>query len=206
MIHRTDEHLPWRWLADRRDGVIAPARAVEADAHLATECRCCRARESSVRRVVAAVAAGALERPPAAADRRVVAAFASVRGVARRPAADVLFGALVLDQQCDLALAMRSDGADSRRLLWSLPGYEIDASLVAESGRCDVLGQIVPSGDEPGAAMSGEVRAVRGRRTIATAPVAPDGRFTFRGLPAGPQTFEGTVEGRAFVLPPVVLG
>lgn len=210
MIHRKDAHLPWRWLADRRDGALDAARAAEADAHLVGGCALCAARDRTVRRLVAAVAAGPLESPPADADRRARAVYALRRRAPRvRDALDVTVGVLVVDQRSDLALALRSPGDETRRLLWDVGGWDVDASVVLRGGRADLLAQVVPPGDEPSVRLGGEVRAVRGRRTVATSPVAPDGRFTFRGLPCGAWVFEGRVASplgdRAFVLPLVVL-
>jgi hypothetical protein len=204
VIHRTDDHVPFRWLADRADGLLPAGPAGEADAHLASGCAPCRARDRSVRRLVAAIAAGPLETPPAAADRRVVSAF--VRSRAPRAAdLDALFGTLVLDQRADLLMAVRSSGADVRRLLWTVGAWEVDASVVASGAGTDLLGQAVRAEETGDGAVTGEVRARRGRRVAATAPVAADGRFTFRGLAPGAWTLEGVLDGRAFVLPLLVL-
>lgn len=202
MIHRTDDHLPWRWLADHADGLLAPAQAGAARDHLAAGCSRCCARDRSVRRMVAAIGAGPLDAPPASADRRVVALFPRLRS-ALRPQSGVLFGALVLDQRADLLLAVRSGAPDGRRLLWTVGDYEIDASVVGSEGRIDVLGQVVRADGD--AAVTGEVRVVRGRRAVAASRVAADGRFTFRALSAGACVVEGTLDGRAFSLPLLVL-
>lgn len=203
MIARRTPHLPFRWLADRRDGTLSAPRTAEADEHLATGCRLCAARSETVRRLVAAVAAGPLDRAPAAVDRRVVALYDTHRAPR---ADDVLVGALVADighgVAPDLALSLRAAPDGPRRLLWRAGVYEIDAMVVPREGRADLLGQVVADSGRP---VAGIVRASRGPRTLAASALAADGRFTFRGLAAGPVVLEGTLDGRAFVLPLLAL-
>jgi len=203
MIRRRDVHLPWRWLVERADGALAATASAETEAHLASGCDRCTRADRVVRRLRAAVAAGALESPPAVADRRVLEMIRRLR--AARDAADVLVATLVLDRSPDEALSLRGAAPEERRLLWTMPGYEIDASVVASARGADLLGQIVPEDDTLGSAMDGEVRVLRGRRVVASARVAPDGRFTFRGLPRGVVEIEGVARGQAFVLPGFVV-
>ena len=218
MIHATDGHIPFRVLADRRDGTLAPSRAAGVEAHLATGCAQCVARDGNLRRIVTAVAAGALETPPAAADRRVVALFPKVAAAFRRTADGssrerTLVGTLVSDRRFDAAFdaefatsyALRAADDGARRLLWALGSYEVDASVVGRGATADVLGQVVPLDDAPDAQLSGEVHAVRGRRAVQSSSIETDGRFTFRGLAPGAYVFEGAVDGRPFILPLVVL-
>jgi hypothetical protein len=221
---RRDEHLPWRWLADRHDGALGADDAAEADLHLASGCARCTARDRTLRRLVAAVAAGPLERPPAAADRRARALFSAWRDAPASGGAVV--GVLVADTRPELATSLRAGADDTRRLLWDVGGWDVDASVVLYDGRADLLGQVLRAGDRPDAVLVGEVRAFRGRRAVAAVPIRADGRFTFRGLACGAYVFEGRVREeesagaaapaaspredggieRAFVLPLVVLG
>jgi hypothetical protein len=209
MIHRHDEHIPFRWMADRADGTLDAARTAECDAHLAEPCAACSARFANVREMLATIRAGTLEEPPHALDRRVVALFAANRPGTSWAPADALVGALASDFTADLGYAMRSGAATSRRLLWTVGDYELDAAVTPAGAGLDVLAQVVPLGDSADA-LGGRVRAVRGRRAVAESAIAPDGRFTFRGLRPGGYTFEGEIAaagaGRAFVLPMVVLG
>lgn len=199
MIRRRDVHLPWRWLVERADGTLAAGAAAESEQHLASGCARCAAADRTVRRLRAALAAGPLEPPPAVADRRVLEMIRRLR--AARDRAGVLVATLVLDRRADGAPALRSATDEARRLLWTMPGYEVDASVVGGPDGTDLLGQVVPEGDTPGAAVAGAVRALRGGRTIGRTTLAADGRFTFRNLPRGVLVLEGTVDGHAFVLP-----
>ena len=203
MIRRRDVHLPWRWLVERADGALAAAASAESEAHLASGCGRCTHADRVVRRLRAAVAAGPLDAPPAVADRRVLEMVRRLR--AARDADDVLIATLVLDRRPDEALSLRAAAPEERRLLWTMPGYEIDASVVATARGADVLGQIVPEEDAAGTPMDGEVRARRGRRVVAYSRVAPDGRFTFRSLARGLVEIEGVARGQAFVLPGFVV-
>lgn len=223
MIHRHDEHIPFRWLADRADGTLDPARVAECDAHLAEPCAPCSARFENVKSMLDVIRAGTLEEPPHTLDRRVVALFAENRPGTSWAPEEALVGALMSDFTADLGYAMRSGAATSRRLLWTVGEYELDAAVTPAGAGLDVLAQVVPLGSDaehvPGDAVSdgtlaGRVRAVRGRRAVAEASIESDGRFTFRGLKPGGYTFEGEIASagaasgaaRPFVLPMVVLG
>lgn len=219
MIHRHDEHIPFRWMADRADGTLDAARAAECDAHLAEPCASCSARFANVQSMLDVIRAGTLEEPPHTLDRRVVALFAENRPGTSWAPEEALVGALMSDFTADLGYAMRSGAAASRRLLWTVGEYELDAAVAPVGAGLDVLAQVVPAGDVPGdAVLAGRVRAVRGRRAVAEASIESDGRFTFRGLKPGGYTFEGEIAcagassseapgaARPFVLPMVVLG
>jgi len=203
MRRRRDAHLPWRWLVERADGTLTPADAAESDRHLAAGCATCAAADAAVARLRAALAAGPLETPPAVADRRVLEFVRRLRDAASRR--DVLVGTLVLDRRADEALALRSSASEARRLLWTMPGYEVDASLVPARRGADLLGQLVPDDDRPDAATAGEVRLLRGGRVVARSALAADGRFTFRGVARGLVEIEGVVDGVPFLLPGVVV-
>jgi hypothetical protein len=215
MIHRHDEHIPFRWMADRADGTLDAVRAAECDAHLAAACAPCVKRFANVREMLDVIRAGTLDEPPHALDRRVVALFAENRPGTSWAPDDALVGALSSDFTADLGYAMRSGAATSRRLLWTVGEFELDAAVTPSGAGLDVLAQVVPLGDAAGDdALAGRVRAVRGRRAVAEASIESDGRFTFRGLKPGGYTFEGEIAcvgavsgaARPFVLPMVVLG
>ena len=198
----TEPHVAFRRLVDRRDGRLPPTLAARVDGHLGAGCAVCRDEADSIERLIAAIEAGPPEAPPArllsAAIRLFRESFADfARDV------DCVFGVLLLDRTDEFAAALRSAPGETRHLLWRVGDYEVDASLVARTGGIDVLAQIVPGGDDPDAVVVGTVAARDAGGVRARARVAADGRFTFRGLPAGVYTLEGRVDSFQFVLPPI---
>lgn len=208
MIHRHDVHPPFRWFVEMHDGRLDTARAAEMREHLASGCARCGAQHDGVRRMVAAIAAGPVAKAPPHVDRRVLGALAKARRTTCRAASrdpSALVGSLVIDSRPELALSLRAPGDGTRHLLWTVGPWELDASVVSREGRADVLGQVVPTGDDFAPAPTGEVRIVRGRRIVRRALVASDGRFTFRNVEPGPCVLDGILDGRPFSLPPVVI-
>ena len=208
-----DDHLPLRWLADRRDGRLSPRRAAVADAHLGSGCRRCEQRARRLDRIVRALAAAEPEMPPEREEIRAIALLAELRPPWEEPAPGFLDGELLLDQRMELAAALRSAPGEARRLLWAFGRYELDASVVTGPAGADLLGQVVPPGDDPAAQVEGRVWAIAHGARVAEAALAQDGRFTFRRMPRGACTIEGeiqgeidgNVEGVRFRLPPLVV-
>lgn len=204
MPPRDGSHPPLRWLADRADGKLPAARAAKLAAHLAGGCAACAAREAALARTISMIKAGPLPAPPKklrrAASRlhlqaRIAAAFDTVRGVVAR---------LVHDGRMAPALALRSAPGDERRMLWAMDHWEIDACLVTGARGSDLLGQILPLDETPQAIVQGEIAAQSGSN-LKHATLTPDGRFTFRGLPAGVWTMVGRVGSTQFKIPAFVV-
>lgn len=202
MQTRPEPHVAWRRLVDRHDRRLSPRLASAAEAHLASGCATCATDARLVERLIAAIGDGPLEAPPRAAEREAAALLRSTY-LAFAQDAGLVVGVLLLDRTDESAALLRAAAGETRRLLWTVGGYEVDASLVARAGGTDVLAQIVPGGDDPDARVAGEVAARRGDAVTARAAIAPDGRFTFRALARGLYTFEGRVDGMRFVLPPL---
>lgn len=206
MLHRRDIHVPFRWLVDLRDGTLSGARAQEAREHLGRGCVRCTARAARIERVIAAVAAGALERPPAAVLRRALDAVRAACPPDARPAPGVVLGRLLIDQRASYAATLRDSPGDTRRLLYLVGEHEVDAAVVVRGGRSDLLGQFLAAGDDPDRAVEGHVvlRATSGREH--RTELLPDGRFTLRGIRGGTYVLAGRVAGLAFELPALRLG
>jgi hypothetical protein len=201
MTTSPEVHVPWRRLVDRRDRRLSPRLAAVADAHLATGCAACAADVRAIEELVAAISAGPLDAPPRRAESAAVGLYRDTY-LAFGAEAERVIGVLILDDLV-AATTLRDAAAEMRRLLWRVGEYEVDASLVSHAGRTDVLAQVVPGGDDPDARVSGFV-ALRGERGVRVrAPIAPDGRFTFRALASGVYTIEGRVDSLRFVLPPL---
>jgi hypothetical protein len=201
MINRHDVHVPFRWLVDRREGLLGAPRSDEADRHLASGCVRCVGRAAHVERLVDAISAGPLAPAPNRLIESALALFAeSYDGVAAAPSG-VAFGSLLFDQRTAFAATLRSAPGDTRRMLWTFDEYELDACLVTVGTGHDLLGQVVALDDSPDGTVSGHVAVrldVGGSTTVA---LEPDGRFTFRGLASGPCALAGVVGGRRFLLP-----
>lgn len=201
MTTSSEVHVPWRRLVDRRDRRLSPRLAAAADEHLATGCAACAADVRAIDELVAAIASGAPDGPPSRAEQAAIGLYRDTY-LAFGAEADRVVGVLLLDDVA-AAVSLRDAAAETRRLLWRVGDYEVDASLVSHAGGTDVLAQVVPGGDDPDARVSGFV-ALRGERGVrARAAIAPDGRFTFRALVAGVYTLEGRVDSLSFVLPPL---
>jgi hypothetical protein len=201
MTTSPEVHVPWRRLVDRRDRRLSPRLSAVADAHLATGCAACAADVRTIEELVAAISAGPLDAPPRRAESAAVGLYRDTY-LAFGAEVERVVGVLILDDLVAGA-TLRDAAAEMRRLLWRVGEYEVDASLVSHAGRTDVLAQVVPGGDDPDARVSGFV-ALRGERGVRVrAPIAPDGRFTFRALASGVYTIEGRVDSLRFVLPPL---
>jgi len=108
-----------------------------------------------------------------------------------------------MDSAPEFAGALRATEGETRRLLWRVGAYEVDASFVARPGGADLLAQVVPGGDDPETTVTGVVAVVGARGVRTSAPIEPEGRFTIRGLAPGVYTIEGSIGATRFVLPPV---
>lgn len=200
MKNRNEGHARWRDLVDRRDGRLQPRQLTEVDSHLSAGCATCVHETVEIDRLVDAIAAGPLEPPPGDLERTALRLF---RETNVKFAEDLLVGVLLYDQPGEFAAAMRGANGETRRLLWRVGEYEVDASLVARTAGTDLLAQIVPGGDDPDAEVTGTVAARSERGVRTSARVQRDGRFTFRGLAPGVYTLEGRVDAFRFVLPPL---
>jgi hypothetical protein len=205
MTTLSEPHVSWRRLVDRRDGRLAPSRLAQAERHLASGCGPCRATAATIDDLVGAIAEGALERPPIVAERAAIRLFRDACA-SFGDLADRVLGVLIVDRSDEFVAALRAAPGETRRLLWRVGAYEVDASLVARDVGADVFAQILPDGDDPDATVAGVVSARRGGGTVAVAAIEPDGRFTFRGLARGVYSFEGRVDATRFVLPPLAVG
>lgn len=192
-------HVPFRWLVDVADGVLTGPRYDRVEAHMSQGCPRCERDLAWVVETLGAMREGPLEAPPASAVRLAIAAAAGTR-----PAAGPGGVTLLADRRGELVAGMRDCGVSTRRLLWTLPGYELDLAVDCGPRTCDLFGQVVPEGDDPSRTVTGRVRAVSGK-SVREASVTSDGRFDLRGIPPGAVRLEGTVDGVPFVLPEVVL-
>jgi hypothetical protein len=197
---RDEGHARWRDLVDRHDGRLGSRQLAAVSSHLAHGCASCVHDCAEIELLVEAIAAGPLDTPPASLDRTVLRLF---RETNVRLTEDLLIGVLLYDQPGEFVAAMRGTSGETRRLLWRVGDYEVDASLVARASGTDLLAQIVPGGDDPDAEVTGVVAARSERGVRTSAPVQRDGRFTFRGLVPGLYTLEGRVDAVRFVLPPI---
>src|SRR6185295_1663404 len=137
----SEGHVPWRRLVDRRDGLLSPRRASEADAHLAVGCGDCDEAIRDIERLVAAIEEGPPEAPPADVQRDAVRLFrgtwlAFAADVERATGVLVFDGAEVGEFATSLRAASATDGA-ARRLLWTVGAHEVDASVVAGRAGAD---------------------------------------------------------------------
>jgi hypothetical protein len=202
------EHPPLRWFADRVDGKLAAARGAALDAHLATGCAACGARDAKLRSALAALRAGPLEAPPRAlrlaasrlhVEARIAAVVTNVQEFVAR---------LVFDGRASPALALRSAPGDERRLLWAVGDeLEIDACLVTGARAAELRGQIVPRADRSdaiGGAVGGTI-ALRSGRRVHRARLDRAGRFEFPRVPAGMWTLEGCAGERRFRVPAFIV-
>ena len=205
MPKTADDHLPLRWLADHLDGCLAGPRAVRTREHLDDGCEACAERLEALSALLAALREGPLDHPPRRLVREALDLFDQVRGHLPSAVEGTRVGQLILDVRVGQAVALRSRLGDDRKLLWTIDEYEMDASLQARGEGFDLLGQVVPPGDDPAAAVEGHVVAYRDHDEVDRASIGPDGRFTFRGLTAGPYAFGGAVDGTPFLLPVVIV-
>ncbi len=198
-------HIPLRWLADRRDGVLAGSRAEETERHLATGCATCARSVRQLDGAVAALRAGPLEPAPRPLVRRAARMFREERLVAAFAGVKRLLATLIYDERVQLAVALRAVPGDTRRMLWTFGEHELDACLTTVAGGADFLGTISPAENGGHATVTGWVRAIRGGSEVARADLGPLGRFTFRGLTPGTYVIEGEVDGAPFALPPFLI-
>ena len=204
MARPRSPHAPLRWFADRQDGVLTRARAARLDAHLATGCAACTARDAALRRTIAALRAGPLEAAPRPLVRAAVRAHRAARVAAgvesvRRVLASLVFGGAPAP-----AFAMRAAEGDERRLLWTVERWDVDVCITTGARGADVLGQVVPRDDAAAAPVDAQISARCGAKLV-RAQVGADGRFAFRGLAAGAWTLEGRVGDTEFATPPFVV-
>ena len=204
MSERCEARIPRRWLLDRFDGTLAPARSEKLAAHLAAGCSACEAGLAAIERTLAAVAAGPLPAPPRAVARRAKRLYsrrrreevvANVRRVVAR---------LVFDEGRELVPELRSTPGRTRRILWSTGDHELFATFVSARKGWDFLGEVMPVDDDD-REVSGEVSLLFEGRERQRRMLDTEGRFTFRSLPSGGYSLEGTVEGTSFVVPSFVL-
>ncbi len=211
MTTRPDGHVSWRRLLDRRDGRdgrLTSVRAAAASAHLAEGCAACAGEADAIERLVAAIAEGPPDEPPRRAVDSAIRVYRESCAAFLRDEGEVL-GVLILDsigEFAEPAASLRADASEVRRILWRVGEYEVDASVVGRPGGADLLGQMVPGGDDPAANVTGEVSVRGGRGVRARTKIESDGRFTLRGLLPGVYTIEGRADAMRFVLPPVYLG
>jgi hypothetical protein len=200
-----DGHARIRDLADLRDGHLAGTRLAATASHVAA-CGECAARSARVVRTLAAVAAGPLEAPPAAAVRSAARLFARAKWRKLFDMTAELVGRLVFDQRTALAPAIRGGAGEGRRVLWNLGAHELDLEIVTGGAATTIRGQILPAADAGDAVVRGSLTLWRDGAPVATTALDPEGAFVFRNLRSGTYAFAGAVEGRSFRVMPVVVG
>lgn len=200
------EHLRIRDLADLRDGRLEPSARSAAERHLASGCAECAAAAARVDGLLSVMRQGLLPLPPRAAVRDAVKLFRARKWANLLALPGRIVAKLVLDQRMELVPALRSSPGSTRRTLWNVGRFELDACLVERAGDADLLGQVLPSDDEGAAGLTGEVVAHRDGRTVARAALDPDGRFEFLSIPHGTYALTGRVDGDEFLLSPLGVG
>lgn len=201
MARPPDAHPPLRWFADRHDRVLTRARAARLDAHLATGCAACAARDASLRRTIAALRAGPLAPAPRALVRGAVRAHRAARVAAAVASVRRVVAELVLGGAPSPAFAMRAAEGDERRLLWTVGGWDVDVCVTTGARGADVLGQIVPRDEKDTLPIDADIAARSGAKLV-RARVGADGRFALRSLAPGAWTLEGRVADTEFTTPP----
>lgn len=191
-----------RWLADYVDGVLVGSRLSEVEAALSESETL--ARVEALRATIERIAEGPLDGPPSEVEAAAVGLFRAVHHDVVWPPPGVFLGELVFDHADEL-VGVRS-GAETRRLLWTLPDFDVDASLVQTDLGVDLLGQFLALDPASAVELEGHVQLRDEDGRTHRAEVEPDGRFTFRGLARGLHRPSGHVLGHEFVLTPVLVG
>lgn len=193
--------IPLRWLADYVDGVLGGPRLERVEEALGEEDTAVRL--DRLRATVERLADGPLDAPPPEVERRAVALFQTVHGGLVWPPPGVLVGELVADHGAGL-VGVRS-GGETRRLVWTLDGYDVDSSFVRTDRGIDLLGQFLAVGTARDRALGGTVEVRDEAGATRVAEIEPDGRFTFRDLVPGMHRLSGAIAGAAFRLTPVLV-
>lgn len=202
MRRRAEHEIPERWLLDRLDGRLTPARAARVEEHLAASCAHCTSLLREIEALRARIADGPLPAAPRDAVRRAVKLFAAQRRSEwfERAAEGVrrVVAQLVFDQALAPAAALRAGEAAERRIVWTVGDDELFVAVSSDRTGWTVDGQFLAAkGDAAGA----RLRLVRGGRPLPWQTLESEGRFRMSGLEPGLYRIEGERARSLFYVP-----
>jgi hypothetical protein len=185
------------------ENALPPETAAEIEAHLAAPCAHCQTDLARVRAVLdALVRQNKTVAPPATIVRRAIAAFQPRPSPAQqlRTIADLIFDSF---RQAPLA-AVRG-AAQSRQMLFTAEGLDIDLHITAEPDNVTLMGQVLGARTFD-AQSSPFVRLYHAGDVLDAARADALGQFAFRAVPAGLYDLGVEVEAREIIIEGLELG
>lgn len=177
-------HPTFETLLDFVEHRLPEATHRQVSVHLASPCPVCQAEVEAIRDMLHRLKQGYLAEPPSDVVRRAIRLFTRLHEQLASDSRPRLIAHRIFDSQLiPAAMATRGVGQE-RQMLFGAEGLDIDLQVTGEAGQRTIrlIGQVMPTDDDPSRVQGCLVRLAREGEVTATAMADELGTFAFQAV------------------------